>query len=61
VDLNGLAQLSSIGGDLTIEGCQALTSLAGLDALTTLTGQLSIRFVGVPAAEIAAFRQRLGK
>jgi len=42
INLNGLSNLTSIGGDLTIYGCDTLVTLTGLENLTTVGGDLII-------------------
>lgn len=42
-NLNGLSVLTSIGGNVLIQGNPQLTALAGLDSLTTIGGSLSIK------------------
>ena len=41
-NLNGLSQLSSVGGNLTIQNNSSLTSLTGLDALNSVEGNFYI-------------------
>ncbi len=41
-NLNGLNTLTSIGGNLTICGCDTLVTLTGLENLTTVAGDLRI-------------------
>ena len=41
-NLNGLAAITSVSGELEIRNSSGLTSLAGLDAITSVNGQLVI-------------------
>ena len=41
-NLSGLSALTSFGGDLVIEYCQALQNLKGLDSVASITGSLEI-------------------
>jgi hypothetical protein len=42
IDLNGLSQLTYVGGDLSIYGNDSLEDLSGLDNLVTIGGDLNI-------------------
>ncbi|GAB5536272.1 MAG: hypothetical protein Rubg2KO_25210 [Rubricoccaceae bacterium] len=46
-DLAGLSELTSVDGDVSIEDSPALASLAGLEALAAIGGNLEIGSVGV--------------
>lgn len=56
-----LSSLQRIDGDLTIADLDAVTDLAGLDQLTTVSGNIAIRDnAQLPEAVIQAFLARLG-
>lgn len=46
--LDGLSEIISIGGDVTIRGNDSLTSFAGLESLTTIEGSLTIGSMAYP-------------
>jgi len=46
-NLAGLSELTSVGGDVSIEDSPALASLAGLENLTTIGGSFEIGSVGI--------------
>lgn len=56
-----LPKLVAVDGAFTLVGLGPVTTLAGFGALQLVGGQLVLSLPQVPAAEIAAFRQRLGK